>query len=61
MRSWPGLRVPHRDDCQSALACCLLGSLGAILVAYLAPVTLQDLIIAALPANFALMLLSLAD
>ncbi len=43
----------------SALACCLLGSLGAILVAYLAPVTLQDLIIAALPTNFALMFMRL--
>ena len=43
----------------SALVCCLVVSLAAILVAYLAPATTQDLIIAALPANFVLMFVRL--
>ena len=42
-----------------ALACCLTGSLAAILVTYSKPATTQDLIIAALPANFVLMFMRL--
>ena len=43
----------------SALACCLIACLAAILVAYIKPATPQDLIVAALPANFVLMFMRL--
>ena len=43
----------------SALACCLIACLAAILVAYVKPATTQDLIVAALPANFVLMFMRL--
>ena len=43
----------------ASLACCLIVSLAAILVTYSKPATLQDLIIAALPANYVLMFMRL--
>jgi diguanylate cyclase (GGDEF)-like protein len=43
----------------TVLGCCLAASLAAILVTYGKPETTQDLIIAALPANFVLMFVRL--
>ncbi len=43
----------------SALACCLLASVAAILVTFSRLATMQDLIIAALPTNFILMFVRL--
>jgi diguanylate cyclase (GGDEF)-like protein len=54
----PNIADPVRET--AVLICCLLASLASILVSYVTPETMmQDLIIAALPANFVLMFMRL--